>query len=186
MSFLDELSDKDRENIISLPYRVGLWISQSDTSGGDESDEEEKNTLLSLLHGYAQEVFGSETVQHIITETLQKKERWASWDTQLGDVPGDCIIAIENLSNVVDEKELNAYRHHLVEIAESVALAFREEETAQSFMEKIQVYVAYFQGKFKAHMEKRSYKTFDQFLNISMAERKALLTLAHALDTKYY
>ena len=41
MSFLHNLSPEDREMLISLPYRMGYWISQSDTSGGDDSDEEE-------------------------------------------------------------------------------------------------------------------------------------------------
>jgi hypothetical protein len=186
MSFLDELSDSDRENIVSLPYRVGLWISQSDTSGGDDSDAEEHQALVNILHGYAGEVFGAETVQHIISETLQKKDSWDIWAKKIEDVPGDCMLAVDALALVVDEKEVSAYRHHLLEIGEAVAVAFREYDSSLSLVEKAKMYGAFANAKLRAMLQKRSYKSFEQFLNVSMAERKTLSTLAHALDEKYY
>jgi hypothetical protein len=37
----------------------------------------------------------------------------------------------------------------------------------------------------KALQNKKPYKSFDEFLNISANERRALTTLAQALDTPY-
>lgn len=186
MSFLDELPQNDRENIVSLPYRVGLWLSHSDQSGGDESDEEEARALDSILQGYAQEVFGSETVQHIISETIKKKESWPEWAKSISNIPGDCKAAINALSAVVEEKEVNAYRQHLLEIGEAVALAFREYEEEGSFFQKATVYLSYMKAKRQAAKDKVAYKSFDQYLNVSMDERKALTALAHALGLTYY
>lgn len=79
MSFMDDLNTAERAILVSLPYRAGLMVSQSDTSGGEESDAQELQTLSNILSAYAGEVFVSETVQHIISETIKQKDRWPNW-----------------------------------------------------------------------------------------------------------
>lgn len=185
MSFLDEIPPEKRDMLVSLPYRVGLWVSQSDTTGGGQSDAEEQQALSNIITGFAEEVFGAETVQRIISETLRKKSEWPRWANNLGDVIADCRNAVDILSEVVDRKEVNAFRHHLVEIGEAVALAFREFDENQSIMKKLPVYMSYFSSRLQALKEHRPYKTLDEYLNISVHERRALTTLAQALDTPY-
>jgi hypothetical protein len=185
MSFLDDIQPEKRDMLVSLPYRVGLWVSQSDSSGGDAANTEELTALSNIISGYAEEVFGAETVQHIISETVRKKSEWPRWGASLGDVIADCRNAVDILSEVVDVKEVNAFRHHLVEIGEAVALAFREYDPNQSVVAKLPLYVTYYLGKMKALQNKKPYKSFDEFLNISANERRALTTLAQALDTPY-
>ena len=63
MSYLERFAPKQRELIVSLPYRVGLWISESDTSGGDEADEAERNALHLMMTGYAEDFLKSEVVE---------------------------------------------------------------------------------------------------------------------------
>ena len=48
MSYLQEFTDDQRELLISLPYRTGRMVSESDAGGGDESAESE----MQVLEGY--------------------------------------------------------------------------------------------------------------------------------------
>ncbi len=185
MSFLDRLPAEHRTLLVSLPYRVGLFISQSDETGGDESDEAEMQALDNIVTAYSQEVFGAETVQYVISETVARKSEWEKWAKDLEGIDTDCHRAIDILSDVVDEKEVNAFKNHLIEIGESVALAFREYGAHTSFIDKIKVYIYYMRGKMDASKKGELYKDWDVFINISLDERKALRFLAEALNTKY-
>lgn len=185
MSFLDDLTAEQRDLLVRLPYRVGLKVSQSDDTGGDQSDEEELRALESLITAYSQEVFGAETVQFIVSETVSRKKEWAGWSHNLDTVEAECHQAIDLLATCVDEKEVSAFKNHLIEIGESVALAFREYGERTPILDKIKVYIVYYQGKFKASREGKRYKDWEQFLNISLHERRALRSIANALSTTY-
>ena len=186
MTFLDSIEANNREIIISLPYRVGLWISQSDSVGGDVADEEELKALENIINGFTQEVFGSEVVQHVMTATWNRKEEWKEWGDNLESIPAQCQIAIDALNDApdIEDKEVSAYKLRLVEIAEAVALAFREYDD-QGFFTKIKIYIGYYFARYKAKKENRPFKTLDQYLNISLKERQTLKKLAGALGTVY-
>ncbi len=185
MSFLDQLSEDQRKLLVSLPYRVGLFISRSDSTGGDDSDDAEMQALDDLITGYSQEVFGAETVQYIVGETVNRKAEWGDWSKDLNNIEDDCYKAIDILSSNVDEKEVNAFKKHLIEIGESVALAFREYGETTSMIDKIKVYLFYIKGKKHAVKHNQPYKDWEQFINISLDERKALRTIATAINTVY-
>ncbi len=185
VNFLDQLTTAEREMLVSLPYRVGLRVSQSDDTGGDESDEIEAQTLNNLLTGFSQEMFGAETVQYVIGETVQRKAEWAKWAEGVGNVETDCHKAIDILSGAVDPKEVSAFKSFLVQIGESVAMAFREYGDDMSMFQRFTLFRAYQKGKSRAEKLKMSYKSFDEFLNISLKERKALESIAHSLGLVY-
>ena len=185
MNFLDELTPEQRTLLVSLPYRVGLYVSRSDNIGGDDSEEAEMQALDDLITGYSQEVFGAETVQYIVGETVNRKSEWSLWSDNLGDIGDECHDALDILYEAVDEKEVNAYKHHLLEIGESVALAFREYSKSTPFMDKLKVYFIYQIESFNARKRGIPYKDWEQFINISLDERKALRSVAAALDTVY-
>ncbi len=184
MSFLDDLPPDQKELIISLPYRVGVWISHSDDIGGAAADDEEIKALANIIDGFTRDVFGSEAVQHIMMGTVSRKDMWPEWAANVGNVNQDCQQAIDILNECVDEKEVNAFRQRLLEIAETVALAFREYDRLD-FMTKLRVYVLYYTERYKAARKSRSFKSMDQFLNISLQERKALSSLAQVLGLQY-
>lgn len=185
VNFLDALSPQDREMIVSLPYRVGLSISQSDDTGGDESDAIEAQTLNNLLTGFAHDVFGAETVQYVIGETVQRKADWPKWATKLENVEQDCERTIEILLDRVDPKEVSAFRKYMVEIAESVAMAFREYSDDMPVFKKFQFFMAYQKLKTLAEKHKMPLKDYEDFLNISLKERKALTSIAKSLGIVY-
>lgn len=185
MNFLDGLSQSQRDLLVGLPYRVGLYVSQSDESGGDESDEAEMVALESIVVAYSQEIFGAETVQYVIGETVQRKKEWPAWSKNLEQVELECRKSIDILSNVVDDKEISAFKRHLLEIGESVALAFREYSESTPIMDKIKIYMHYMRSRKEAVKHGIVPKEWDQFINISLDERAALQKVAEALDTRY-
>lgn len=184
MSFLNQLDPEDRDLVVSLPYRVGMRVSKSDDTGGSDSDDQEMQALSSILNGYAQEVFGSETVQYIISETITKKNKWPEWSGTLEQVEQDCHKAIDLLSNVVDQKEVSAFKQHLMEIGESVAMAFREQQNL-GMIARFKLFLDYKKDRKLAEQKKIAAKSWDQFLNISMQERRALRSIAGALNITY-
>lgn len=184
MSILDTLSEQDKNMVTRLPYRVGLWVSQSDDSGGDDADEEELSALENIIAGFTEDVFGSEVVQYVMAETLSNKDSWEAWDNELGAVPQECVKALQILQTITDEKEISAFKKRLIDIGEAVALAFRE-EGGDDMKRRLAYYVSFFTAKLQGRQQAASAKTLDQYLNISAKEREALNSLALALNTTY-
>ncbi len=185
MSFMDRFSPDERLLLVSLPYRVGLFVSKSDSSGGEESDAVEMQALSNIIIAYSQEVFGAETAQHIISETVSRKHEWPEWSNDLDMVEGECCRAIDILNDVVDVKETNGFKRCLMEIGEAVALAFREYDESVSIVDKVKIYFAYMKSRSQAAKMGIVAKEWDQFINISLAEREALQNIARALNTRY-
>ncbi len=185
MNFLDQVTRDERELLASLPYRVGFWMSQCDDSGGDESDEQEAIVLNGLIEGFAREVFGAELTQYIMMDTVANKARWEEWGAMdFKSVPEDCRVAKRILSQYGDDKDVRAFAHHLVEIAEAVAMSFSEYQYASIF-EKIRMYYVFYKESFKAKLKKKRYKSLHEFLSISKNERAVLEELADALGFSY-
>lgn len=185
MSFLEQLTRDERDLIVSLPYRVGWWMSQCDDSGGDESDEQEAAVLASIIEGYAREVFGSEMAQYVMIDTMMNKERWPEWaEMEFFHIPADCEKALEILSRHGEEKDVTAFANQMVEIAEAVAMAFSEYQFT-SIIDKIKMYYTYYVESAKAKKKGERYKSLHEFLSISGAERRVLLKLADALSVEY-
>ncbi|MFN3701122.1 MAG: hypothetical protein ACK4VI_06335 [Alphaproteobacteria bacterium] len=186
MSFLDELQPQDRALVISLPYRVGIWISHADDTGGEEASLEEKAALANIIDGFTREVFGSEAVQHIMMETLQAKNEWEGWAHNYKTILEDAQKAVDILNEVIDPKEVSAYRQRLFEIAEAVALAFREYD-ALNLQEKLRIYMTYHVKKITASKKKaQTLRPINEYLNVSVKERMHLRKLADVLTLDYH
>lgn len=181
MSFLKTLPRDQRILLTGLPYRVGAWISQTDMDGGWDADLRERQVLGNILIGFTQDVFGSEAVQHIMAETLAQTDKWAEWAGSPGTVLADCRLAVRLLSEHVEEKEVKAYRQRLLEIAEAVALAFREEQGG-GLRQKILTIAEYYSDWFAAMAKRQSFVTLERYKNISRREREALRELTHVLE----
>ncbi len=180
MTFLDKLTEDQRETIISLPYRAGLWVSRSDAEGGAEAEAKELQALSGIVHAFAEEMFGSEVMQHIMSATLKKKDQWPRWAEKIAAVPEDCRIAVDVIAEYGDLKDVNVFRNHLMEIGEAVALAFREGPPRRSFLATLRARIAY-----SASRKAGKKKSFEQFMRISPGERKALAALAESLGASY-
>lgn len=185
MNDLDGLTQQQKQLVYSLPYRAGLWVSQSDSSGGVESDEKELRALANIIEGFTGEVFGSEIVQHIMAGTMQNREKWKDWSRDIEQVPQECEQAVDILLSHFDIKEVSAFKLRLMEIGEAVAMAFREVDENTSSSTKMHMYMLFVITKIGSIFKSGITKTFDEFMNISLEERKALTELARALQTDY-
>ncbi len=121
------LNDEEKSLLVPLPYRVGYWISQADLSGGDEADRLELATLECLITSYSQDMCKSEFMQLLMEETVKNKKNWTEWQKNIAKVPEECRRALALLAGRLDEKCQAGFRENLMEIALSVAGAYKEE-----------------------------------------------------------
>jgi hypothetical protein len=156
----------------------------SDQTGGDKADAKEVLALANIIAGFASQVFGSEMLQYIMEETLARKNEWEGWTADIENVPKEAEAAVELLHRHVADKDVGSYVSRVMEVAEAVALAFREYEN-MTFNNKLKIYSMYIMNVIRARVTKETSKTFDQFLRISVDERKALNNLAKAMGTRY-
>ena len=180
---ISELSfdEEFKKKLIRLPYRIGFWLSQSDQTGGDESDELEQEALESVILSYGEDVCKSEFTQSVMEQTVALYEEWDSWAENIGDVPKECESIIYMLSTEVGPKSLSDFKTSLFEIAETVALAYRElEEQETNFLDNIYMQIRIVQKKWDAFIKRYDF-SLDHVLNISPSEEEALIRLKGAL-----
>ena len=185
MNVLQQITGEQRDLIVALPYRAGFWISQSDQEGGDTSEMQELQALHNIIQGFSSQVFGSELVQHIMSETVTRKAEWKHWHANIDQVPFECQKALDVLRQHCDPKDVSTYVSRLMDIAEAVALAFREADDNLSFIDMMKRRLEFWRDKRNAQKHNVPAKSFDQFLQISPDERQALSQMARALGTNY-
>lgn len=166
--------------IVQLPYRVGLFISESDNAGGDASEEQEVQVLANIIRGFAEDVMGAESIQHIISTTLILSDQWPGWAADLAQVPTECERAVDIMHEHVSRKDARAYANQMYEIGEAVALAFKEYEEGNPFQD-LGVYMSYLWDQAKARKNGQRQKSFEEYKSISPDERAALLKIAKGL-----
>ena len=111
------LSYEQKEALIRLPFRVGVWISSSDSSGGAESEARELRALETVIASYAEEYLKSEFVQKLMEKTFAGKAGWSGWTQGIETVPEDCARLMSSLETLLPVRELDAFRENLVDIA---------------------------------------------------------------------
>ncbi len=128
------LSADDQKILISLPYRVGLYVSFSDVTGGWDAQEKELQSLTDILREFSEDYCKTEFSQKVLMESLQSRGEWPSWSQRIEKLPEEADHIVGRLQSIFPEKELYAFKEVLVDIALAVAMAFREnteEEAAQ-------------------------------------------------------
>lgn len=178
---LSDLSVAEQDMLIRLPYRVGVWVSESDEGGGDDADALEKQALNVLITAYVEDFCKSEFVQRVMEQTVAQKDRWSQWEDDISSVPEECKHVMGVLSDRLPYKELNAFKDNLYEIGYSVAMAYREFDDEASGVVKLTTYVKLWIERVLASLKGDVAQSEDEALNISNSERIALNTLYDAL-----
>ncbi|HIF26445.1 MAG: hypothetical protein VXW91_03480 [Pseudomonadota bacterium] len=182
MSYLERFAPKQRELIVSLPYRVGLWISESDTSGGDEADEAERNALHLMMTGYAEDFLKSEVVEEIMRRTVSSRESWDQWGAQNNVILEDCAKALSIMDGYIRPDDIVSFRQSLMDIAKTVALAYCEiEEEEMTTADTLKLELLHRLDAFKAKMQGKQQPSKRERLNISPKERAALEKLSQTI-----
>ncbi|MGZ9097313.1 MAG: hypothetical protein ACXW30_03335 [Micavibrio sp.] len=180
MGFLKDFSRDERDLLISLPYRVGLWVSSSDATGGTDSNLQEEVALEKAINSIAQGMFESAFVHEIMAETFLRREDWRSWSTNVQSVPQNCVDAVKALQSRIPQRDIDAYRHILMQVGLEVARAFREYDQSAPLLTRIIRGISIGVDRIFGIMHGEKYVSED-LLNISYEEDLALNELAKAL-----
>lgn len=181
MAYLDHFNEEQRDLLIKLPYRAGLWISASDTTGGAESEAAERQALAAIVRGFTEDFLKSEFVEEIMRATVQHVDQWDQWAGQPENIPAEIRRGIEIAALYIDHKQIHALKQSLNDVAMTVAMAYREFDESTPFAAQMRIYSKYWLEYARSYVRKTQPPIMDQYLNISAAEHKALDALKEAL-----
>lgn len=174
-SVFPQFKQEDELILISLPYRVGLYVSFADTSGGFEAQEAEMQTLSGILREFAEDFCKSEFSQKVLMESLRARPVWPSWSGSIERVPEQAAHIVKIMETQSDSRALRDFKDVMVEIALSVAMAFREGGN-DADAPRLSVF-----GEFLAKLFGGGQSTLGHG-NISKSERAALGRLCKAMN----
>lgn len=126
MTHISAFSAEEIELLMSLPYKVGMWLSYADDEDGESDDEQEQKALHHCLKAIADLYEEGSLVKDVLKQTLSMKSEWPRWATQAFHVPSEAEKAVSLLQSKVTEDEMKAYAAALIEIATTVAAAYGE------------------------------------------------------------
>lgn len=179
MAFLEQFSAEDRDLIVSIPYRAGLWVSGADDGGGAKAGHDELDALETIIAEKGRGMFESAFVHEVMAETCTRQQDWKSWAGSLDNVLEDCSRAVGIVQAKLAEKDLDAYRMNIMAIGLAVAKAFREVDAG--FMDKIQMQLRLFCDAVMRILRRDRYWDPSSVLNVSHEEDIALDKLSKAL-----
>ena len=187
-AYLSRFTPEQQEKIIALPYRVGLWVSESDRSGGEGASEAEIQALESIITAFAEDFLKSELVEEIMRTTLARKADWAAWNVNLDHVGAECEDVRGFMAQQLNSDEVMTFRQNLVDIGIAVAMAYREDgDDAEEADSQMAYYAALIKGKVCAMVScipgftKKAGGIDYRFLNISSDEYTVLAKLSEIL-----
>lgn len=180
MAFLNEFSTEERNLMVMLPYRAGLWVSSSDSTGGHEADKKELDALEKTITLIVQGMFESAFVHEVMAETVLSKSQWPAWRDNIQNVPSECLSVIRGLQGRVSQRDIDAYRHILMQIGIEVARAFREYSANASLSVKIFRGISMAVDRLFGILQREKFVS-ENILNVSYEEDLALNALAKAL-----
>lgn len=182
MAFLEKFSADDRAFLVALPYRTGLWISKCDETGGDEAETRELDALETIVRSYTEDFCKSEFVEELLRATMNSKDSWKSWHDHLETIPDDCRRAIDMLSPILERKDIASLKLTLLEIADTVAKAFREEDMPEeTAIDRLKLGMRHMINRLQSSITNRPVANLDENYNISTAERAAIAELEKAI-----
>jgi hypothetical protein len=181
MTDINVFTKEERDLLVALPYRTGLWLSQCDDAGGHEASGAELEALDKIVLGYSEDFLKAEFIETLMREGAARHEEWEKWRENVANVPDECKQAIDILAAKADRKSVAAFKKHLMEIARAVAMAHREFEEDMNLSDRLWIYRRYVRGWMQAYLKKEPYASIEELLSISRIEDEALNKLAQAL-----
>lgn len=178
MTMLSELPKDIQDLLITLPFRVGYYISESDKTGGRQSAEAERIALENIVSSFVEDTVKSEFAHMVMNESLRHKSEWSTWTGNIHVIPEECLKMSEVLTGVIDMKEIFAFKQNLLEIAIVVAQAYREFNDNSGMVQKLNVYLTILMRRIRALFTGDDMPSNEQLLNISAKERSAIKLLA--------
>lgn len=176
MSLFVDFLEEEVVLLVSMPYRIGLWISQVDDDEATERDDEREQRALEAALTTIAKNKKQPFVASIVRETLTYKNMWAEWGAQ----PGPLLDDVRQTMRMVEERmavdNIENFRKGMLYIARAVALAYGEFEEAAT-QEKPSFF-----GVLMTKISDRVHVLPTDPNNISEAEEEALKKLREALQ----
>jgi len=180
MSELSGFNDEERHLLMSLPYKVGVYISEADDAEGTLDDDKELQALLECIRKIATSYSDSGLVDGIIRGTLKLDSQWESWGKTAYNLEPDCQAAIALLLAKGTRQDAENYREALILIANTVAQTYGEFIALDDgFEEKKSFFSALTQKIINRITELKDDEGHPS--NVSAAEHSAVSRLAAAL-----
>ena len=180
MVALKEFSQEEQDFLVSLPYRVGLWVSSSDNTGGVAADGHEIDALEKSITGIVHGMFESAFVHDVMAELFLRKPEWLSWTGEIDRVPEDCQRAIVLLQGRMSGRDVDSFRRILMQVGLEVARAFREYDKNEPMIHRVTRLIGLGVDRFFGALQGERHVP-EHLLNISYEEDVALNKLAKAL-----
>ncbi len=181
MAFLELFSDTEKDMLVSLPYRAGLWVSLADQSGGEKASLKERAALEDIITRKASGMFESAFVHEVMAEAFARKDQWDLWAQNTQTVPDDSRKAVALISEKLTEKDVDAYRYNIMTIGVEIAKTFREFDAGASIIARLYgLFNLYVEAIVRIIKRDPSIQT-ESALNISYEEDQALSCLSDAL-----
>lgn len=181
MSGLSDLNEDQAHEIISLPYKAGMWISHADDVEGEADDINEMRSLergipeLSKLHE------NSMLVQHVASEIMRMKDHWDVWENQCFHITKTAPDTMKMVLGHFGESEAKEYRSFIMELSKMVAQAASELDAFDPMEQKEEGFFGNMIGKIVGGISAVSKDDVNHPANISPAEGSALSELSAAL-----
>lgn len=174
IEIFSQLSPADEEIIISLPYRIGLYVSHADVTGGWDAQDSEIQSLTAILRDYSNDFCKTEFSQKVLMDCLASRAKWPLWSHDVDTVPEQVFKIVTTLESMMSEKEIAGFCDVPTDTGIAVAMAFREgagQETDRPIVQEILVRLTTVLAE----------KDPLDHINISDSERSALKKLARAM-----
>jgi hypothetical protein len=134
---LKEFSGEDRALLISVPYRVGMWISNvDDIKGSSRDDRRERQTLSIAISRLAKNHRKMPFAAAVMQAIDQQKAQWPQWQSNISEasVLGDLEKALNAVIGSGTKRDLSEYKHAVWQIAMVVAQAYDEDDDPDNEM----------------------------------------------------
>ncbi len=182
MTLLSSFSLSEAELLVSLPYKVGVWVSHADDEEGERDDALEMKALETCIKAIAKLHEDQPFIKDVSRETLRQKDLWPEWTDQSFNALRDGEQAMALLAGKASQDDRKNYKAVILEIATTVAQAFGEFGSFDDGDDEGSLFGGIV-GKIVGGFSSLSQSDAGHPMNISPAEDSAISRLAQALGT---
>jgi hypothetical protein len=129
MGKFSDLSKEEQLLVISVPYRIGIWISMIDDNEQTGRDDKREKQALEMAIGRMASAHRKMPFAANIMKSIEKcRGQWSAWDQQSseGVILKDAATAIDLCQSKLGSGATKQYKHALWQIGMIVAQSFGE------------------------------------------------------------
>lgn len=180
MTSLAHFSASEAEILISLPYRIGVFISHADDAEGERDDRREMAALKSCIRAVVDQHRDRPFAAEVMKETLRLEFEWPRWAEKAFAVHGDAEKAVSLLKSKAGESTARSYAASVMEIAAAVARAHGEFFSGPEDEQDQSALTAFF-SRIIGELSVFTPEDAGHPMNVSASENEALTRLSAAL-----